>query len=622
MRSNENARHERGVRHVFAGALALALTLAAPLAAGADDTVVAPAAVTQDTTAQDTTADHTTDDLTDAVREAVPAVSAAHAPAEQLPVEEATASDAPAENAPAEDSPATGEPASDVPAAIEPTSAAQAKSVATLADGPMPFGPEMLKPIAVDDHYTVVAGEPFLVPAPGVLGNDTPVPSHELSYAQILGGQPSWMSNGANGGFTITAPLGGPSSYEVQYQAVPWSGEPSEPATITVTVLPPGSPVNQAPIAADETFQAPRNQVFTTGAPGVLANDSDPDGDPLTVKYVSSYSEGPLTLAADGTLRWPLLYAHGGSAWVKYLVCDAELCTGASATIQVGPEIDDPNRPTAVTDVFSAVSGSSVSLGAPGPLGNDVSPSDKPLILVELDDPNHGSVTFWASTGEFVYFPDAGFTGLDSFSYVVSDGTLLDEGNIEMTVTACEGGCEQNTAPEANVDLASAGAGQTTTFDAPGVLGNDTDVDGDVLTVVSHTQPAHGSITIAADGGFTYVADADYTGAVDVTYTISDGHAQSSANLRIEVHVADPVIDEDCPITAPAGFCDETVEDPEDPQSPPAPAAGSNEISGVPGPREEQLAVTGADSASAAALALGLLALGTALTLVRRRRRA
>ena len=60
------------------------------------------------------------------------------------------------------------------------------------------------------------------------------------------------------------------------------------------------------------------------------------------------------------------------------------------------------------------------------------------------------------------------------------------------------------------------------------MLGNDTDVDGDTLTAVLVSGPAHGTLTLNADGSFTYTPDANYNGSDSFTYKANDGSADSN----------------------------------------------------------------------------------------------
>jgi hypothetical protein len=67
------------------------------------------------------------------------------------------------------------------------------------------------------------------------------------------------------------------------------------------------------------------------------------------------------------------------------------------------------------------------------------------------------------------------------------------------------------------------------TIAAPGVLGNDTDADGDPLTAVLVSGPAHGALVLDAGGGFSYTPAAGYSGADSFTYEANDGKDGSPA---------------------------------------------------------------------------------------------
>ena len=110
-----------------------------------------------------------------------------------------------------------------------------------------------------------------------------------------------------------------------------------------------------------------------------------------------------------------------------------------------------------------------------------------------------------------------------------------------------------NTAPTAADDGYAGTEDQTLVVAAPGVLGNDSDDDGDALAVTSHTQPANGTVDVAADGGFTYTPDADFFGNDTFTYTVGDGNG-GTADATVTISVAavndPPVADAGDDVTA------------------------------------------------------------------------
>src|SRR2546425_7737017 len=66
------------------------------------------------------------------------------------------------------------------------------------------------------------------------------------------------------------------------------------------------------------------------------------------------------------------------------------------------------------------------------------------------------------------------------------------------------------------------------TITAPGVLGNDTDVDSPVLTAVVVTRPSHGALALNANGSFSYTPAANFNGSDSFTYTANDGLLDSN----------------------------------------------------------------------------------------------
>jgi hypothetical protein len=139
----------------------------------------------------------------------------------------------------------------------------------------------------------------------------------------------------------------------------------------------------------------------------------------------------------------------------------------------------------------------------------------------------HGTLVMVGSTA--TYTPAAGYVGLDSFSYTVIDGLGGSAtGTVNITVV--------DLAPVAHADVLLATANGTGTVN---VLTNDSDPDGDTLTIASFTQGAHG--TVAFTGGVaTYTPAAGYTGPDAFTYEIDDGHGLT-ATATVEVTVTNPV---------------------------------------------------------------------------------
>src|SRR6185436_3654821 len=126
--------------------------------------------------------------------------------------------------------------------------------------------------------------------------------------------------------------------------------------------------------------------------------------------------------------------------------------------------------------------------------------------------PPSGTLSFNAS-GSVTYTPNANFNGTDSFTYRANDGTVnSDLATVSITVGAV------NDAPVAAADSYSTNEDTPVTIAAPGVLGNDTDLDGNPLTAIVVTQPTSGTLSLNADGSFTYTPNANFNGTDSFTY--------------------------------------------------------------------------------------------------------
>lgn len=143
--------------------------------------------------------------------------------------------------------------------------------------------------------------------------------------------------------------------------------------------------------------------------------------------------------------------------------------------------------------------------------------------------PANGSATVASDCTTGSYTPNPDFNGTDSFTYQASDGSATDNGTVSVTVNAVAD------APVATNDSYSTAKDTVLTVDAPGVLGNDSDADGDTLSVTSSTKPSGGAVTVNADGSFTYTPAAGFIGTDSFDYVVSDGNLTAAATVTITV---------------------------------------------------------------------------------------
>ena len=136
--------------------------------------------------------------------------------------------------------------------------------------------------------------------------------------------------------------------------------------------------------------------------------------------------------------------------------------------------------------------------------------------------------------GSFNYSPNPNFNGTDTFSYRASDGeSISGVATVSITVTAV------NDPPVAVNDVGSTAESTPLVVDAPGVLGNDSDVEGEELTAVLFILPGNGTVTLNVDGSFSYTPYLNFNGIDTFSYRASDGESMSEvATVSITVTIS------------------------------------------------------------------------------------
>ncbi len=197
--------------------------------------------------------------------------------------------------------------------------------------------------------------------------------------------------------------------------------------------------------------------------------------------------------------------------------------------------------PTAIADLLFVDEDGTVSLAAPGLLANDVDPDGDALEALLVDGPDHGTLDL-SLDGAVTYEPAAGYSGADAFTYRTADGCDVSAGTatVAVTVTAV------NDPPTAVGDAYGLTAAGGLSVAAPGVLENDADPEGDLLTAALAQSPAAGTVTLRPNGGFTYLPRSGFFGVDSFEYRAFDGVRLSDpAVVTIDVAYANtpPVAD-------------------------------------------------------------------------------
>lgn len=255
-----------------------------------------------------------------------------------------------------------------------------------------------------------------------------------------------------------------------------------------VTVTAYDAKGNEVPVTL-----TPASAVSVAGdtATGTIEGDYDADTGSVLVSI-----PGPVT-------RIEIAYANGDASAQALLVSDVLFST---------VDVDDVNKPPiAVNDSVSIDMDTAATLYV---LGNDVDPNGDVLTITGNTDPANGSAVQNAD-GSFTYTPNAGFTGVDVFTYTITDGEFSSTAEVRIVV----GMADDELPPVAVDDTASTVEGTPVSLDP---IANDTDPEGEPLSLDSVGPATNGTVTINADGTVTYTPNAGFTGTDSFTYEVVD----------------------------------------------------------------------------------------------------
>jgi VCBS repeat-containing protein len=239
-----------------------------------------------------------------------------------------------------------------------------------------------------------------------------------------------------------------------------------------------------------------------------------------------------MTADSDGTVFFPpVALEHDTRYEWKVSVTNSSGTSRTSQTRSFTTAIDpNVNRaPVAASQTLGVQEDGTlnVTLGASDPDGDT-------LAYSIVNGPTSGTLS--GTPPALTYQPTANYSGTDTFTFRANDGEANSNvATVSMTVAAV------NDVPVANTNTYTVQGGSTLTVSAPGVLGNDTDVEGTSLTASVATGVSHGTLALATNGSFTYTPAAGYSGPDSFTYRASDGTAPSApATVSITVQPAPP----------------------------------------------------------------------------------
>lgn len=264
---------------------------------------------------------------------------------------------------------------------------------------------------------------------------------------------------------------------------------------------------NVAPNAVNDSRTVTKNGFVDIP---VMANDTDAGQDAIEVISNTTPTHGMALNLGNGIIRYLPTANYTGSDSFVYTLRDED---GATDTATVSLTVSAVNNPPVAGDdaIVVAISGSQVF----DPRGNDTDADGNSLTVTARTNGAHGTVAYTGTS--LTYTPTTGYSGEDTFTYTISDGVGgTDTANVYVNVIA-------NSPPDAVNDSRSALTATASTFDP---RSNDSDADGDILTITAVSTPAHGTVTIQSPtttgSAVRYTSAGGYTGSDSFTYTVRD----------------------------------------------------------------------------------------------------
>ncbi|HHC6529408.1 TPA: tandem-95 repeat protein, partial [Vibrio parahaemolyticus] len=311
-------------------------------------------------------------------------------------------------------------------------------------------------------------------------------------------------------------------------------GDLTDEAKVSVTV----TPVNDSPVAVDDTTSIQEDTAVTID---VLTNDTDVDGDKLSIESASVPKEQGTVEVVDGKLVFTPAENFNGDAEITYTVTDGELTDEAKVTVTVNPVND---APTIKVDAVESITEDAVNTDtvvATLTVRDTDTPEDQ--LTVSLENNSNG---YFVLVGNEVKLTQAGVDAVNNDELNLKDLTISASVSDGVNPTANDSDSlivnRVNDAPVAKDDIATTQEDTAVTID---VLPNDSDVDGDKLSIQSASVPeAQGKVEIV-DGKLVFTPAENFHGDAEITYTLTDGALTDQATVNVTVNAVNdtPVVE-------------------------------------------------------------------------------
>ncbi|NJO98492.1 MAG: tandem-95 repeat protein [Pleurocapsa sp. CRU_1_2] len=287
------------------------------------------------------------------------------------------------------------------------------------------------------------------------------------------------------------------------------------------------TPVNDAPIASNDTATTEEDTPITILAAELFSNDSDVEGDALSISSVDNAVSGTAIVNADGNIEFTPNADFNGIATIDYTVSDGSDSSTASIEITVNSVND---APLASNDTAAAIDeDTSITILASDLLSNDSDVEGDSFSITSVNSDN-GTATLNVE-GNIEFAPAANFNGTAIFDYTVSDGTNSSKASVELVVNPV------NDVLITNSDTVTTDEDTPITILASELFAND--VNNDIeksLSVSQISNSTNGTAVVDAEGNVRFTPAANFKGIASFDYTVTDGTDSETASVEVVVN--------------------------------------------------------------------------------------
>lgn len=375
-------------------------------------------------------------------------------------------------------------------------------------------------PTATNDLYETPAGQTLMVPATGVIANDSDGDGDPLSA--ILNQHPAHgtLTLSPDGGFTYTPEAGfaGPDTFKYHVND---GAANSNVATVAINVIED----NTAPVAYDQTLLTPKGL-----SRAVTLTASDADGDPITFSIVDIPDQGGQLTGTPPNITYVPPEGFEGVETFTFEASDGALDSNmATVTITVGNGGAGNQAPVAEPQTLATAMNATMAIAL-----HAVDPEGAALVYAIVDAPDHGGQVTGAPP-DVIYTPATDFNGIETFSFKANDGTL-DSNLAVVTITVGDGGSGNQPPVAQSQNLAG-----VRDMALPVTLVA-VDPEGASLSFTVVAPPNGGGTLQGTPPSLIYHPAAGFTGTETFAFKANDGtHDSNMATVAIDVADPNPV---------------------------------------------------------------------------------